>query len=53
MDWWVWLLIAVAVVIVLVGTALWVQARRRGGSVIAVRGSSRRGPTGGSGKGGG
>ncbi|MBW1604502.1 hypothetical protein JJV70_20825 [Streptomyces sp. JJ66] len=45
-DWWVWLLVAVAVVIVLTGLTLWVQARRRGGGVIATHDGSGHGSAG-------
>ncbi|MDF9813723.1 hypothetical protein [Streptomyces sp. SPB162] len=37
MDWWIWIVIVVAVLAVLVGSAVGVQARRRSGGVIAVR----------------
>ncbi|WP_327189218.1 hypothetical protein [Streptomyces xinghaiensis] len=45
MDWWLWLVIAGAVAVVVIGTMLGVQARRRSGGVIAVR----RGRAGGKG----
>ncbi|MDJ0342310.1 hypothetical protein QMK19_21475 [Streptomyces sp. H10-C2] len=37
MDWWVWIVVAVAVLLMLAGSAARVQARRRSGGVIAVR----------------
>lgn len=44
MSWWVWPVLVVVAVAVLGGMLLWVQARRRAGTVIAVRRgeSSRR-----------
>ncbi|MET9042826.1 hypothetical protein ABZX34_08045 [Streptomyces sp. NPDC004362] len=36
MSWWLWPVLVVAVV-VLSGLLLWVQARRRAGTVIAVQ----------------
>ncbi|MEV4442256.1 hypothetical protein AB0K09_25270 [Streptomyces sp. NPDC049577] len=37
MDWWAWLVIVVVGVLAVAGTAAGVQARRRSGTVIAVR----------------
>jgi hypothetical protein len=45
-SWWVWPVLVVVALAVLSGLVLWVQARRRSGTVIAVRrgeGSARRG----------
>ncbi|MCC3654220.1 hypothetical protein LIX60_22700 [Streptomyces sp. S07_1.15] len=46
MDWWLWLVIAGAVAVVVIGAMLGIQARRRSGGVIAVR----RGRAGGKGR---
>ncbi|AYV26460.1 hypothetical protein EES41_06960 [Streptomyces sp. ADI95-16] len=45
MDWWVWIVIALALLAVLAGSFLAVQARRRGGGVI-VAGKRPRGGKG-------
>ncbi|MDX3259616.1 hypothetical protein AB0N87_17810 [Streptomyces sp. NPDC093228] len=37
MSWWLWPVLVVAVVVLLAGLLLWVQARRRAGTVIAVQ----------------
>ncbi|MEU8590120.1 hypothetical protein AB0C59_24440 [Streptomyces sp. NPDC048664] len=37
MSWWMWPVLVVVAVAVLGGLLLWVQARRRAGTVIAVR----------------
>ncbi|AEW98682.1 hypothetical protein SCATT_p04890 (plasmid) [Streptantibioticus cattleyicolor NRRL 8057 = DSM 46488] len=47
MEWWGWVVFLVAVAGVLTATALTVQARRRSGTVIAIRSgrvSGREGP---------
>ncbi|WP_199840397.1 hypothetical protein [Streptomyces sp. AS58] len=43
MEWWIWLVIALAAVAVCAVSALGIQARRRGGGVIA----GKRPPRGG------
>ncbi|MFF8401431.1 hypothetical protein ACF06P_07310 [Streptomyces sp. NPDC015684] len=43
MVWWLWVLLLVAVVGLLSAATLAVQARRRAGTVIAVRGGGRSG----------
>ncbi|MFI9646452.1 hypothetical protein ACIHAA_09195 [Streptomyces sp. NPDC052040] len=37
MSWWVWPVLVVAAVALLSGLFLWIQARRRAGTVIAVQ----------------
>ncbi|MEE1664617.1 hypothetical protein RCR19_03695 [Streptomyces sp. WAC07094] len=37
MSWWLWPVLVAAVVVLLFGLLLWVQARRRAGTVIAVQ----------------
>lgn len=46
MVWWGWLILVVVAVAVLAGAALGVQARRRAGTVIAVRRGRRPGKGG-------
>ncbi|WP_267243397.1 hypothetical protein [Streptomyces sp. PR69] len=41
MDWWVWVVVVLAALLVCTVVAVWVQARRRRGGVIA-RGRPRR-----------
>ncbi|WP_199835856.1 hypothetical protein [Streptomyces sp. TP-A0356] len=41
MSWWVWPVLVVAAVALLSGLLLWVQARRRAGTVIAVQRGGR------------
>jgi heme/copper-type cytochrome/quinol oxidase subunit 2 len=48
MQWWAWLVIAFAVIVLLVVAVLAVQARRRRGGVIADRSWRANRPTGGS-----
>ncbi|MFJ5533009.1 hypothetical protein [Streptomyces sp. NPDC093261] len=43
MSWWVWPVLVVAAVALLSGLLLWVQARRRAGTVIAVQRADRPG----------
>jgi hypothetical protein len=43
MVWWGWLVLALVVIGAVVATALTVQAKRRAGTVIAVRGGRRSG----------
>ncbi|MFI9150362.1 hypothetical protein [Streptomyces sp. NPDC053367] len=46
MEWWSWVVLLVAVAGVLTAAALVVQARRRSGTVIAVRPARRPGREG-------
>ncbi|MFJ8085373.1 hypothetical protein ACIQ6Y_32905 [Streptomyces sp. NPDC096205] len=46
MEWWTWVVLLVAVAVVLAAGALVVQARRRSGTVIAVRPARRSGREG-------
>lgn len=46
MAWWTWLVVAVAVLVAAVLLALAVQARRRSGTVVAVRHGRRPGGKG-------
>ncbi|MFE9427405.1 hypothetical protein ACFYNO_31045 [Kitasatospora sp. NPDC006697] len=46
MSWWLWVIIVVAVLTVLTAAVVWVQARRRSGSVITVRRGHRGGKGG-------
>jgi hypothetical protein len=48
MQWWAWLVIALAVIALLVVSVLAVQARRRRGGVIVDRSRHANRPTGGS-----
>jgi hypothetical protein len=41
-SWWVWPVLVVAAIVLVTGLFLWVQARRRSGTVITVR--RERGP---------
>ncbi|MBV7697808.1 hypothetical protein [Streptomyces sp. TRM70350] len=43
MEWWTWLIIAVAIVLAGVGFVVALQARRRSGGVIAQGGRHRKG----------
>jgi hypothetical protein len=43
-SWWVWPILVVAAIVLVTGLFLWVQARRRSGTVITVR--RERGPGG-------
>ncbi|MEU9731623.1 hypothetical protein [Streptomyces sp. NPDC048002] len=43
MDWWFWLILVVALVAVLAGSFLGVQARRRSGGVIVTRRTRSKG----------
>lgn len=43
MDWWVWLILVLAVLAVLLGGFLAVQAKRRSGGVIAKKRTGHRG----------
>ncbi|MDT0463739.1 MULTISPECIES: hypothetical protein [Streptomyces] len=43
MSWWEWPVLVVVAVALLSGLSLWVQARRRAGTVIAVRRGDRPG----------
>ena len=47
MQWWAWVVIALAVIALLVVAVLAVQARRRRGGVIADRSLRANRPTGG------
>ncbi|MEU4656891.1 hypothetical protein AB0G32_23650 [Streptomyces sp. NPDC023723] len=46
MVWWTWLVVAVAVLVAVVLLTLAVQARRRSGTVVAVRSGRRPGGKG-------
>ncbi|WP_216725858.1 hypothetical protein [Streptomyces sp. NRRL S-31] len=43
MEWWGWIVLLVAVIGLVVAATLSVQAKRRAGTVIAVRGGRRTG----------
>ncbi|WP_432044060.1 hypothetical protein [Streptomyces cadmiisoli] len=43
MDWWIWLVIVLVIVVLFAGSALRIQARRRSGGVIAGKGAPRGG----------
>ncbi|MFD7709529.1 hypothetical protein [Streptomyces sp. NPDC059786] len=47
MAWWVWLVVVVAALLLLAVAAVWVQTRRRSGTVIAVQRGRRFGASGG------
>ncbi|WP_374984729.1 hypothetical protein [Streptomyces fradiae] len=42
MDWWIWLIIGVVILMAVAGAVLMGQARRRRGGVIADRAPRRR-----------
>ncbi|XES00213.1 hypothetical protein HEP87_58785 [Streptomyces sp. S1D4-11] len=42
-DWWMWLVVVVAALVLLGVAAVWVQTSRRSGTVIAVRRGHRFG----------
>lgn len=43
MQWWGWVIVALVVVGIVLGLALWVQARRRRGGVIIAPSTTKRG----------